>query len=354
MRLSGEMLARRLLGWGRIRGVRNFLSSAYECNDSWTAVKQSHLVSKVNPDEVFAHIEKSVQRGEPPSAVDVDLLALVAAKQGSHLSELRDALYKLRMSGRAGDLLDSTQYSTIRSHVEHNLLSDLLEILDDRLHYGIFLCEFTASMLLNRFLLAGDVPSAARVASLLMLQEDFMGPLPESLAAYAAYEYVKLVDIPEEIPPPPPPKKKPEVIKVRVQFLRNPFFDDHFDIKDMNHLAGKTLCLAYANSDDLLDLNCKLLGWTFYKKYDKAKTIAEKISNKKGLYNSTLSIIEKLANTYEQRNKKEDAEATNLLIKYLKTIPMQEINIEEKMKERINDAVVSSEESIVKKHDEVS
>jgi hypothetical protein len=35
--------------------------------------------------------------------------------------------------------------------------------------------------------------------------------------------------------------------KLLVGFLRNPYFDDHFDIKNFKHLVGKTIYFSACN-----------------------------------------------------------------------------------------------------------
>lgn len=117
-------------------------------------------------------------------------------------------------------------------------------------------------------------PDAAKVAIQLMLQEEFDHPITSHLALFSCYSYLKK---PQPEPWDPQPKVKPEEpaeeVKVRVDYLREPFFDDHFDLTNPNHLIGKTLVgfgkyLSRKSSDSTASTSI-LLGWTLFEKYEK-------------------------------------------------------------------------------------
>ena len=111
------------------------------------------------------------------------------------------------------------------------------------------------------------------------------------------------------IPPPPPPaeaqptgksKKKAEVKKIRVRYLRNDFFDDHFDIKDTNHLLGKTflyLAEEVRSVDEVLANSIELLGYALYQKYEKGSAFVS--SQKKSFYKEAVDKVKALAEKAE-------------------------------------------------------
>lgn len=66
---------------------------------------------------------------------------------------------------------------------------------------------------------------------------------------------------------------------MRVNYIRNPYFDDHFDLKNPNHLVGKTLYLACSSNNDTLSRTLQLIGLELYEKHDKAKELIEKFSS---------------------------------------------------------------------------
>ena len=108
-----------------------------------------------------------------------------------------------------------------------------------------------------------------------MLQEEFDHPITSPLAVYSCYAWLKK---PQPEPWEPQPKPKPvepaEVVKVRVAYIREPYFDDHFDLTKPEHLIGKTLVgfgkhLSRQSANDAVAHTSQLLGWTLFEKYDK-------------------------------------------------------------------------------------
>jgi len=64
---------------------------------------------------------------------------------------------------------------------------------------------------------------------------------------------------------------------VRVKYLRNPYFDDHFDLRDPKLLIGKTLATLGATFPDAVGWTYQLVGWGLYQKWDKAIRTLEQI-----------------------------------------------------------------------------
>jgi hypothetical protein len=64
---------------------------------------------------------------------------------------------------------------------------------------------------------------------------------------------------------------------VRVKYLRNPYFDDHFDLRDPKLLVGKTLATLGTTFQDTIGWTYQLVGWGLYQKWDKAIRTLEQI-----------------------------------------------------------------------------
>lgn len=64
---------------------------------------------------------------------------------------------------------------------------------------------------------------------------------------------------------------------MRVKYLRNPYFDDHFDLRDPKLLVGKTLATLGATFPDPVGWTYQLVGWGMYRKWDKAIRTLEQI-----------------------------------------------------------------------------
>jgi small subunit ribosomal protein S27 len=69
-----------------------------------------------------------------------------------------------------------------------------------------------------------------------------------------------------------------------VNYLRQPGFDDHFDLTDPWHIVGKTLALVslqLKGSDEVLQRSVELLGWALYDKWEKVENMLRIAEEKK-------------------------------------------------------------------------
>lgn len=66
-----------------------------------------------------------------------------------------------------------------------------------------------------------------------------------------------------------------------MKYLRNPYFDDHFDLTDPNHIVGKTLAWASPLVGGLVGRNCEALGWALYNKWEELEAALDKLRAQK-------------------------------------------------------------------------
>lgn len=289
---------------------RNFLSDAYLCREAWQARLATPVLSKVNHEALYYELEQKFQQKNKVSAIDIDIYANKLVDD-SHIDEVADLIYKFRLTEEASNVLQSTQHAIARNYIEHSHYGELIEMLDNRIGYGVFLDDFTANLALDRLVTTNEFKWAARFATLLALQEDFSNPITRTLASYGCYRYVKggEIDHFDDLVPPPPKdpaevkKKKKDEVKVRVKFLRNEFFDDHFDLRDSKLLLGKTLhTLGLSHGAGVVGDSFRLLGLVLHEKWSKA---AELLGN--GL--EINADVAKLVRTFVDKvENKEDAE----------------------------------------------
>lgn len=254
---------------------RTYLSEAYQLTKEWNQRLETSFLEKINSESLYVDLSTKFQQKKKISAIDVDIYVNKVTEK--NLEEAVDVTHKLRTTAQASNILDSTQHALIRLAQNHP--DTLISILNHRLDYGIFLSPHTANLLLNKFLLEKNYMVAARIATLQMLQEDFENPITCYMSLYACYKFlhelrtfndlILPVSIQEEETS--KPKKKIEEIKVRVAYLRNPYFDDHFDLKNTNHLLGKTfiaLSDEIGHNNSALANSIKLLGFALYEKFE--------------------------------------------------------------------------------------
>lgn len=282
--------------------ARTFLSNAYKCTDDWNARLAAPVLQKIKPEQFYYELEQKFQHHGKCSAIDIDIFANRLTDYG-YLEEVADLVHRQRLTEETTNTFESTGHALIRCYLEHAEKADLLDILNDRLSYGVFLDSFTANLALDKFIQAKDFTSAARIASFMMLQEDFTNPITRALSLYACVKYLQNVQ-PFEVPPvdtsapvqveatpkTPATKKKKEEIRVRVAFLRNEFFDDHFDLRDGQKLVGKTLTMigkSFGSTE--IGRTAQLLGLYNFGKYAQATELL--LRNNSGFYKDVVDVI---------------------------------------------------------------
>uniref|UniRef100_A0A1E1WSS1 28S ribosomal protein S27, mitochondrial n=1 Tax=Pectinophora gossypiella TaxID=13191 RepID=A0A1E1WSS1_PECGO len=331
---------------------KTFLTNDYKCIEAWNSQISSPILTKVNIHDFYNILDQNFTSKGVISAIDVDIFAN-AIKDPVYLEELKDLLHKLRLSADTGNTLESTHHATIRNFIEFGHIPELIDILKDPLNFGVFLDNYSANILLDKLITSADYEAAAKVASLIMLQEDFTNDITCSLCQYACYKYIT------NFTPPEPPaveeknekNKKVEEVKIRIKFLRNPYFDDHFDIKDTLLSAGKTLAWISERSNDTVNNNLQIIGWLVYQKYDKLKSackhIAETGSPK--IFTETIDLIKKEC----QNGEGETKETLEKCISMLDALGTAETPLEESLKITIENAINKAQNNDISQQKEL-
>lgn len=273
--------------------TRSFLSEAYRCEEAWKARLQSPLLQKYDPQNLFLILDQKYASVGKVSAVDIDIFANSVVEK-NQVDELMLLIQNLRQSAETTSTLDSTHHAVIRYLLDHNCTKELMRILHNRLDFGIFPDYLCYNILMDTYIKQKDYANAAKVAVLPMLQEDCTNPITNALSVYACHMYLKNPDTWQK--PLKLEDDSKEEVKVRVRFLRNPYFDDHFDLTDPYDLVGKTLAFQGRAMNDTLGRTCQLRGLILYKKYqDASKLISQWLKVVKGdiVYDETFNLIEK-------------------------------------------------------------
>lgn len=305
----------------RPANVRYFLSDSYKCTESWQNRLNSPILQNIRTDLFYRDLDRKLVNSGKVCAIDVDIF-VNAIKDNTMLSELSDLMHKLRLTAETSNALDSTSHATIRHHLDYSDedMINLLYMLDDPLNYGIFLDEYTANLCLDKMIKLQNYRMAAKVATFLMLQETFENPINRTLSLYACYKYLEDPQPFEDMFKEPEPeldseieksnresatdpkakkvkrKEKKEEIRVRINFLRNPYFDDHFDIKNSHHLVGKTFLSIGMHMDGAIGNTIKLLGYSYYEKFADGVEFIESLKSSNQLYkNAFKKVQEKVA-----------------------------------------------------------
>ena len=272
---------------------RSFLSEAYQCQEAWKSRLQSPLLQKFKPEDLFISLDSQFLAHGKVSAVDVDIFANTV-KSKEQADELLNILERLRKSTETTNTLDSTHHAVIRYLFDNDCTLELMNVLHNRLKYGIFPDYVCYNMLMDEYIKKEDYASAAKIAVLPMLQEDTDHLITNALSVYACHKYLENPDVWQK--PPESVEDTKEEIKIRVRYLRNPFFDDHFDLTDPFDLVGKTLAFQGRFMNNALGRTCQLRGLILYKKYqDASNSIKQWLNKVEGdvIYSEVFDLIEK-------------------------------------------------------------
>lgn len=333
----------------KCKNVRTFLSKSYSLNDEWNTRLNSSILEKVKVDTFYYDLEHKFQQQGKISAIDLDIYAN-KVEDGNHADELADLIHKFRMTEETSNALDSTGHAVVRNFLQFDQSEFLLQILNDRISYGVYLDNFTANLALNKFIESKDYSSAAKIATFLMLQEDLDKPITKLLSLYACYKDLQspttvVEEVKEEVAPVEKSKKKKEEIKIRVGFLRNEFFDDHFDIRDNNHLIGKTLTMIGKQLDGPIGNGFTILGLCLYQKYSEA---AKYIEKNQAVHKEILDLITE--NLTKITSEDEDYKKCVTL---LPNLPAQTGSLDEEISSLIKEAVSKFEKDEIDQQKEV-
>lgn len=276
-----------------VRRRQTFLTAAYQCADTWNNRLAATTLTAIRPEQFYYDLDQQFQQSGKCSAIDIDLFANHLKATGYH-DEIADLLHRQRNTDETTSILSSTGHALIRYYIDHDNVNELFPILNDPISYGVFLDSYTANLMLDKLIRSKDYAGAARISTFMMLQEDFTNAITTSMSLYAIWKFLQLpnlsFDTPsvaaaaeetaeaaaatETAPKKPAAKKKKEEIRVRVDYLRNQFFDDHFDLTDCRQLVGKTLLMIAAEtSDAAAQKSVELLGLFYRGKYAEATEV---------------------------------------------------------------------------------
>lgn len=263
----------------RLRETRLFLTDAYKCDDVWQERLACSLLKKVDHEVLYHKLSSLLDNKKQVSAVDLDVFAN-SLTDSTYLEELDDLTHRFRLSAQTGTLLPSTHHAVARLYLASNNANDLIRILRDRLNYGIFPDYYLCNLLMDTFIKNNDYRNAAVIASNQMLQEELDNDITRTLGLYSCLKFITNPTEWEEKQPESEEKTEEdeeEDTRVRVDFLRNPYFDDHFDLTDGDHLVGKTMLAIGKTDNTTLGNSFKALGLAYYNRWSELSSYLEKL-----------------------------------------------------------------------------
>lgn len=283
---------------------RSLISASYACPVEWNQRFQDPLIKKVdvgkcwancnqidklikfishfvsNIDKFFFEINQRFTKKQVVNAIDIDLF-VNSINRANQLDELEHLLVRFRRNWRTRDTLPSTHHTVVRLFLQFDQAERLLRLLENRLWIGIFPDEYCYNLMFDHFLETNRSDLAARLAILMTLQEDFKNPIANRLAfvslssCLAHPEQSSLASKAETTAADSEESgqaqlDEEEVEYRRVPYVRNPYFDDHFDLTDSKGLIGKSLWLLAPHlPQPAMTHSAELIGLALWGKWNK-------------------------------------------------------------------------------------
>ncbi|KAK6015427.1 zinc finger, C2H2 type, partial [Ostertagia ostertagi] len=234
-------------------GRRYLLSEAFSLEKEWASRHAEMTKLGLGGDyEWISAVQKKFIGGAPLTSMR--LYALLNTK--IQVDDVVELLYKLRHSENAADLPVSAEYALIRLLLRHDP-SFLFKLADDPINYGIFMNEHAACLAIDHFIKRND-----------------FGVL---------YSCTKWAELPSEEQTMPRDETEEEEVNdddiktFKFPYLKNAYFDSHFDLTDPHQLVGKTLLWVARDSrsfSEPINQSLRLLGAVLYNRLDMASTLA--------------------------------------------------------------------------------
>nr|XP_027194359.1 28S ribosomal protein S27, mitochondrial-like [Dermatophagoides pteronyssinus] len=290
---------------------RTLLSSSYSCDNEWSKrFEQDETLKHISTERYFFELNQKYQQKKPVTAIDVDIFINSLHRPESQM-ELEHILRRFRQTPKTVDTLESTHHATCRFYLAQQKRSELMHILNNRIEYGIFPDHFINNIFLDQSIRAEEWFEAFDVIKLMMLQEDSGNDITKTLSLFVLNrllidnQYGSLVPIDQEDSS--TDKKDDddddEIEYIRVPFLTNPYFDDHFDLTNRNHIFGKCLyffgrelekSLSTESNEELkLAHTSMVIGLIYYQKWERLLRLFDRIGKSLTITAEPIKVIDK-------------------------------------------------------------
>ncbi|CAI5439522.1 unnamed protein product [Caenorhabditis angaria] len=264
---------------------RKILTPAFSLEKEWAARHEELAKLGLGGDyEWISAVQKKFIGGGYASAVDVDA-AICVAEQKDQVDDTIELLYKLRHSVKAAEKADSSEYAIIRLLLKYQ--PDIIFTLaNDSINYGVFLNEHSACLVIDHFLKTNNIQGAARIVSWVMQQEQTENELLNLLGLYVCSKWVELPIDQQTMPLAEENDEdvnEDDIRTFKFPYLKNEYFDEHFDLNNAQHLVGKSILWISRDSKTLsqeVRNDLQFLGAILFEKSMLAESLASpKISN---------------------------------------------------------------------------
>ncbi|KRY34363.1 Protein MEF2BNB [Trichinella spiralis] len=250
---------------------RFLLSAAYDCSEEWRKRLEAPIFKNVDTDEFITDLRKQFLGKKVASPIDLDV-AVNLVQRKDHLDELKSCIYKIRHTKMSASILPSTHHALVRSFLHLGCEDLFMEMIDDPINYGLFPDAFAANIAMNYFIIQDKFSFATKIACHMMKQEEFRLSTCW-LSVYSCLKWLfsgdqSWITIPCSFRN--MNNEEEEDLIFKIPYLKNPVFDDHFDLEEPRQLVGKTILWMSEHLPDSPAIHsCRALGLKLWNKHDR-------------------------------------------------------------------------------------
>ncbi|KRX48658.1 Protein MEF2BNB -like protein [Trichinella murrelli] len=228
---------------------RFLLSTAYDCSEEWRKRLEAPIFKNVDTDEFITDLRKQFLGKKVASPIDLDV-AVNLVQRKDHLDELKSCIYKIRHTKMSASILPSTHHALVRSFLHLGCEDLFMEMIDDPDKFSF----------------------ATKIACHMMKQEEFR----LSTCWLSVYSCLKWLFSGDQSWITIPctfrnmNNEEEEDLIFKIPYLKNPVFDDHFDLEEPRQLVGKTILWMSEHLPDSPAIHsCRALGLKLWNKHDR-------------------------------------------------------------------------------------
>ncbi|KAG5452035.1 hypothetical protein CSKR_110643 [Clonorchis sinensis] len=272
---------------------RSILPQAYRCDHHWEQRLAHDSFKSVSARDLGLSILHTIDSGGSASPLDYDIV------------------------------VDSTAHAIVRGYLDFQRHEKILKLLRERAYTGVFLDEVSANLLLDHFVDAQEWSAAIEVVWELCLQDYFqseasISPVTVALALHASKQLIQAGLAEDTFTDSSADNADEEVEYKFVKYIRNPSYDNFFDIQRPRLKLGFTLVHLsdlFSNRLDSIRLSSdavrslaatlyqalRLFGLAYSEQLDQLKQELEKFQTAEQLQVAGLSavVLDKLIHAVE-------------------------------------------------------
>ncbi|GAA50130.1 hypothetical protein CLF_104102, partial [Clonorchis sinensis] len=249
--------------------------------------------------------------------------AIITDKYGRFHLEWSASCHRYSKTQSAIQVVDSTAHAIVRGYLDFQRHEKILKLLRERAYTGVFLDEVSANLLLDHFVDAQEWSAAIEVVWELCLQDYFqseasISPVTVALALHASKQLIQAGLAEDTFTDSSADNADEEVEYKFVKYIRNPSYDNFFDIQRPRLKLGFTLVHLsdlFSNRLDSIRLSSdavrslaatlyqalRLFGLAYSEQLDQLKQELEKFQTAEQLQVAGLSavVLDKLIHAVE-------------------------------------------------------